>query len=179
MARIPQITIWLALLCGYMPYNMGFALFNPLLLLVYSFLAILVAATLVPAQPGWKNVAISAGAAQATLLGAVLVVNAFSGVNEFAWPSLDLWAIGILCSFTGAMAVLGLNAWMTRKGWSEEQRRTRLRIAFVCLALPILFNSYLPYAAKVWIGEHTTNEDLRVFGLGSAAVFVGTWRLTR
>lgn len=179
MARIPQLTIWLGLLCGYMPYNMGYALFNPLLLLVYAYLAILVAATLIPGAPGWRSICWSAGLAQGTLLAAIVVVNALSGVNEFVWPSLDILAAGVLVSGTGALLVEGLNAWGVRKGWPEDVRRGRLRLVFAALALPVLFNAYLPYGAKVWIAEHTTNEDLLVLALGSSVAFVGIWRVTR
>lgn len=179
MARIPQLAIWLGLLCGYLPYNMGYALFNPILLMVYAYLAILLAATLIPGEPGWRSIGVSAGLAQGTLLSAILVVNALSGVNEFVWPSLDILGAGVLVSVTGGMAVQGLNAWGARRGWHEDVRRGRLRMAFAALTLPVLFNSYLPYGAKMWIAEHTTNEDLLVLGLGSALAFVGIWRMTR
>ena len=50
MPGIPLLVVWVALLCGYIPYSMGFAFLNPVVVIAYGFLSLLIGATVT--RPG-------------------------------------------------------------------------------------------------------------------------------
>jgi hypothetical protein len=178
MQKIPVAVVWLAVLCGYLPYQMGFAFFNPVLILAYAFLGLLVGASLLPAGPNMRNVWISAGIVWGTLAVALLVVNLAVEAKEPVLPEWGVLGTAAAVTLASVLLMQGLAQWLLRKSWDPSRVRLTLRLSFAVLATAVYFNGRLPYDWKIWLSEHTTDEDLIRFGLGTSALFVGIWRLT-
>ncbi len=172
MPSIPLTVVWFAVLCGYLPYSLGFAFLNPIILTGMGFLGLLVSAN-VPAT----RIAILSSIATTTL--AILMVNLTSGIPHLVLPSTSILLSSWLLSASSVLAATGIRALLLRRGYDEPQVRLILRLAFATLALAWYLNSWLPYDAKMWLASHTTNNDLIIFAMVSSAVFMGTWRLTR
>lgn len=172
MPGIPLLVVWVAVLCGYIPYSMGFAFLNPVIVIAYGFLSLLIGATVT--RPGWV-----AAASIFTTLLALVTTNATSGVLHLVLPSWGVLAASIWLSLCGALLTEGLRNSLLRQGRDEEQIRNWLRMLFAALALLVYFNGLLPYDIKMWLAERTTNEHLIRFALVSGAIFVGIWRMTR
>lgn len=172
MPGIPLLVVWVAVLCGYIPYSMGFAFLNPVIVIAYGFLSLLIGATVT--RPSWV-----AAASLLTTLLALITTNATSGVLHLVLPSWGVLAASIWLSLSGALLTEGLRNWLLRQGRHEEQIRNWLRILFAALALLVYCNGLLPYDWKMWLAERTTSEHLIRFALVSGAIFVGIWRMTR
>lgn len=172
MPGIPLLVVWVALLCGYIPYSMGFAFLNPVVVIAYGFLSLLIGATVT--RPGWVLTA-----SLTTTLLALITVNATSGMMQIVLPSWGVLAASIWLSCSGALLTGGLRNWLLRHGRNEEQIRNWLRLLFAALALIVYFNGLLPYDWKMWLAERTTNEHLIRFAFVCGAIFVGIWRMTR
>lgn len=179
MQKIPVAVVWLAVLCGYLPYQMGFAFFNPVLIFAYAFLGLLVGATLLSEDPSNRNACISTGIVWGTLGLALLVVNIVTQAKEPVLPEWGILATAALLALASVLLMQGLASWLLRLGWDGPTVRFRLRMLFAILAIAVCFNGRLPYDWKVWLAEHTTDDDLIRFGLGCSVLFVGIWRLAR
>lgn len=172
MPGIPLIFVWFAVLCGYLPYSMGYAFLNPMVIISYGFLGWLIGANV-------SSIPWAMAASMATTLLAIVMVNLSSGILHLVIPSLSVIGASLWLSVTGVMATGGLRAFGLRQGLHEESIRGRLRLGFAALATLAYFNSYLPFEWKMWLASRTTNPDLIGFALVWGALFVGTWRLTR
>lgn len=171
MPSIPLIVVWFAVLCGYLPYSLGFAFLNPLIVIAYGFLGLLVAAN-VP-HPRYAAIA-----AAATTLLALAVVNITSGIPHLVLPATSIILASIALSVASTLAGSGLRSRWLSQGLDEDRVRLYLRLLFAAFALLVYGNGYLPLDAKIWLAEHTTNNDLLIFAMVSIALFVGTWRMT-
>lgn len=159
MPQLPLVVVWFAVLSGYIPYTMGYAFLNPIVITAYGLLGWLVAANL-PRLP----LAIAGSIGTTTL--ALAVVNLTSGNLHLVLPSHWILAGSFSLSATSALA-------------SSRLAPRTARWLFAALAVLFYFNGALPYGVKLWISEHTTNQDLQVFSLLLSLVFVGTWRVLR
>jgi len=171
MPSFPLIFVWFALMCGYLPYSMGYAFLNPLILISYGLLGLLIGANVT--NP--RN-AITASAA--TTLLAITTVNVTSGIPRLVLPSVSILAASLALSTTSILATTGLRQRWTRQGHDESKIRLRLRLAFAALALALYFNSYLPYAWKMWLAARTTNPDLIQFAVITSVLLTATWFFT-
>jgi hypothetical protein len=171
MPTIPLIVVWFAVLSGYLPYNMGFAFLNPMLIIAYGFLSLLIAANV-------PNVKHAIAASATTTLLALLTVNATSGIPHLVLPALTIILSSHLLSATGTLATAGIRSLLLARGKHEDQIRTYLRINFAVFAVLLYNNSYLPYETKMWLAERTTNEDLIRFALFTSILFLAIWRTT-
>ena len=88
--------------------------------------------------------------------------------GTFELPSVDI----ILMSLVKKISLL------LAKGKDEDQIRTYLRINFAVFAVLLYNNSYLPYEAKMWLAERTTNAHLIRFALVTSILFLAIWRTT-
>jgi hypothetical protein len=177
--NIPLAAVWIGVLCGYVPYSMGLAFLNPILIIGYGFLGFLLGANLLPNDPTPRRAGLAAAASIVTLLLALAVVNATGGFPTLVLPGWEILLSSFCISATGALAALGLNSALSRREWDAERIRFALRMGFGVLALAFYANGYLPYDWKMWLAEHTTNGDLWRFGAGVALAFVGIWRVAR
>ncbi len=171
MPTIPLIVVWFAVLSGYLPYNMGFAFLNPMLIIAYGFLSLLIAANV----PNPKH---ASAASAATTLLALLTVNISSGIPHLVLPALTIILCSLLLSAAGTLATAGIRSLLLARGKHEDQIRTYLRIAFAVLAVLLYNNSYLPYEIKMWLAERTTNAHLIRFSLVTSILFLAIWRTT-
>lgn len=172
MPSIPLIVVWFSVLSVYLPYNMGFAFLNPIVLTAYGFLGWLTGANL----PDWRKAFL---ASAVTTLAAILLVNLSSGIPHLVLPAIGILLSSLTLSASSALATSGIRAALHRRGLPEDAIRLRLRLGFAAFAVALYFNGLLPYSTKMWIAERTTNPDLIFFSAIASAVFVGTWRLTR
>jgi len=179
MQTIPLAVVWVSVMCGYLPYQMGFSFFNPVLILSYAFLGLLVGASLLGADPSNKNVWRSIGIVLGTLAMALLVVNLATQAKEPVLPERGILGTAVVVAIASVLLMQGLASWLLRRGWEGSQVRLSLRLLFAFLALAVYFNGRFPYDWKLWLSEHTTDEDLVRFGLVTSVVFVGIWRVTR
>ena len=171
MPTIPLIVVWFAVLSGYLPYNMGYAFLNPMLVIAYGFLSLLIAANV----PSPKHAIL---ASAATTLLALMTVNATSGIPHLVLPAATIILCSLLLSATGTLATAGIRSLLLARGKHEDQIRTYLRLAFAVLAILIYNNSYLPYDTKLWLAERTTNQHLIRFALVTSIFFLAIWRTT-
>ena len=159
MPRIPLIVVWVAVMCGYLPWSMGYAFFNPIVIVGYGFFGLLIGAHV----RDWRW---AIAATLGTTWLAVLLVNLTSSVPFWVAPPWGVMAANGCLGAAGALMAQRLKVWVARA-------------IFAGLGAFVIFNRYLPYEWKVWIGEHTTDEDLITFAVGCGILFVGTWRLRR
>ena len=171
MPTIPLIVVWFAVLAGYLPYNMGFAFLNPMLIISYGFLSLLIAANV----PNPRHAFL---ASAATTLLALITVNITSGIPHLVLPALTIILCSLLLSAAGTLATAGIRSLLLAKGKDEDQIRTYLRINFAVFAVLLYNNSYLPYEAKMWLAERTTNHDLIRFSLVTSILLLAIWRTT-
>ncbi|WP_031497624.1 hypothetical protein [Bryobacter aggregatus] len=159
MPQLPWIVVWVSVLCGYLPYQMGYAFLNPLVIVGYGFLGLWVGG--VVREPLW-----AIAATLGTSWVALLVVNLLGGAPAWVLPP---WGIVLV------------NAWLGGTGalLAQRLRPNVARAVFACFVIFVYFNANLPESWKIWIAEHTTDQDLMIFGGVCGSVFVGTWRLRR
>lgn len=172
MPSLPLTLCWFAVLSGYLPYSMGLAFLNPVLMTGYGFLGFLLGAHL------GKGLVAGIVALVTTAAG-LLVVNLSGGFPEAVLPRVTVLGANALLCGSSAMAATGLREWMERRGVESEAAAFRLRMGFAVAAVAFYFNGQLPYEWKVWLAEHTTSEDLVRFAVFVSVLFVGTWRMTR
>ena len=172
MPSIPLVFVWFAVLSGYLPYTMGYAFLNPMLIIGYGFLSLLIAANV-------PNVKHAIAASAATTLLALITVNLTSGIPHLVLPATTIILCSLLLSAAGTLATAGVRSLLLARGKDEDQIRTYLRIAFAVVAVLLYNNSYLPYDTKMWLAERTTNEDLIRFALVTAILFLAIWRTTK
>ncbi|GAB4356602.1 MAG: hypothetical protein OHK0021_00940 [Bryobacter sp.] len=176
MTRIPFLFTWYALFAGYLPYSMSLAYLNPLLIMAFSFLSWPLAASFGRA---WPAIAVCTS----TLLLGWGVANLVTGTPQFVLPH---WAV-VLASFclisSAAFGAVQLRKALEGRGWPAEKAQTWLRAGFFVAAVLVYFNAYLPYDWKMWIADRTTSMHLVGFAMTTsalfAALFVGTWRMTK
>ncbi len=171
MPTIPLIVVWFAVLSGYLPYSMGFAFLNPMLVIAYGFLSLLIAANVTNPKHAMLASAL-------TTLLALLTVNATSGIPHLVLPATTIILASLLLSATGTLATAGIRSLLLARGKHEDQIRTYLRLGFAVLAILAYNNSYLPYDTKMWLAERTTNSDLIRFALLTSILFLAIWRST-
>lgn len=172
MPSIPLAVVWLAILCGYLPYTMGYAFLNPIVLIGYGALGLLIGANIPTPKP-----AIAASLLTTTL--AIAVVNLTSGIPHLVLPSPGILLATATLSLTTVLAATGLRHFWRRRNLDEDQIRLRLRLAFAALALAVYLNGYLPYNAKMWIAARTTNPDLIQFALLASAACTALWFIAK
>jgi hypothetical protein len=159
MPQLPLVVVWFAVLSGYIPYTMGYAFLNPIVVTAYGLLGWLVAANVA------RLTVAMAGATGTTVL-ALAVVNLTSGTPHLVLPPPLILAGSFSLSVTSALAASRLPS-------------RNARWLFAGLAVLFYFNGALPYDVKMWVSEHTTNQDLLIFSVILNLIFVGTWRVLR
>ncbi len=159
MPQLPLVVVWFAVLSGYIPYTMGYAFLNPIVITAYGLLGWLVAANL-------QRLSLAIAGALATTLLALAVVNLTSGNPHLVLPSPMILAGSFCLSVSSALA-------------SSRLASRTARWLFAAAAVLFYFNGALPYQTKLWISEHTTNQDLIMVSTVLSLIFVGTWRLLR
>jgi hypothetical protein len=172
MPSLPLVLCWFAVMSVYLPYSMGLAFFNPVLLTGYGMLGFLVGARLETVRAGF---AVTAG----TLLLGLAVVNVAGGWPELVLPGAAMLGAAMLLAFSSTLAAVGLRRSMERRGWAPEEATFRLSAAFGGVAAAFYWNGLLPLEMKMWLAAHTTTSDLRLFCLFVSLLFVGIWRMTQ
>lgn len=172
MAKIPLITVWIAVFCVYIPMSMSLAFANPMLILAYAILAW-------PLGASMGRPLLAGGLTAATILVALAAMNFSAAAPEFVLPVSGVLLAALAICFTAPLAATGWTGWFIRRGWHEDSARLAVRGAFLLVAALAYLNSYLPYEWKMWIAERTTSRDLIIFSLWLSLGFVGIWRLTK
>lgn len=165
MPSIPLAVVWFAVLAGYLPYSMGYAFLNPLILIGYGLLGWLIGANLSTARP-----AIAAG--MLTTLLAILMVNISSGIPHLVLPSASILFSSLLLTVSSVLATSALRRRWLAGGMAEDRIQFILRAAFAAAAVLLYLNGYLHYDVKIWIAAHTTNRDLVAFSLATSAILL-------
>ena len=151
--------VWVAVMCGYIPWSMGYAFFNPMVIVGYGFFGLVIGAHVRDSR--WA-ISVTLG----TTWLALLLVNFTSTVSVWVFPPWGVLAANAWLGVSGALVAQRVKVWVART-------------IFASLGAFVILSSYLPYSWKVWIGEHTTDVDLIMFAVGCGILFVGTWRLRR
>ncbi|MBZ2187017.1 MAG: hypothetical protein K7J46_20100 [Bryobacter sp.] len=172
MPTLPLTLCWFAVMSVYLPYSMGLAFLNPVLLTGYGLLGFLVGGRLERVRAGF---AVTAG----TLVLGLAVVNITGGWPELVLPAAGMLGAVMLLAFNSTLAAVGLRRWMERRGCTAEEAAFRLSAAFGGVAVAFYFNGALPLEIKTWLAAHTTSSDLRLFCLLVSLLFVGIWRMTQ
>jgi hypothetical protein len=165
MPSIPLIVVWFAVLSGYLPYSMGYAFLNPLILVGYGLLGWLLGANLSTIRPA------IIGGALTTIL-AILTVNISSGIPHLVLPSTSILVCSLLLTISCVLATNALRNYFQSRHLPEERIQFFLRAAFAAAAVLLYLNGYLPYDVKMWIAAHTTNRDLIAFSLATSTILL-------